>query len=215
MVLDSWLSKSSLKIAFEKFVKRTFYGKISANQFTLIGLILGLSSALFVFMSGIIIELLVLFTIVALILLIVSFFFDAVDGAVARVEIEKTSKFGGVLDIFCDRTVEVFFLISVISTNPLNLMWSGIFSLASIILCITMFLVVAGAFVDLKLEESQKAIYYRTGLMERSETFVLFILLIIIIPWRFLLLWIFAGLVFLTAIIRLIDAYKMLKPIGE
>jgi phosphatidylglycerophosphate synthase len=207
-MLDNWLSKSKIKNAFENFVKRFFYGKLSANQFTIIGLVLGLASAVFIFLSGIFGGNL-LFLIVSLVLMIISFFFDAVDGAVARFKLEKPSKFGGILDIFCDRTVEIFVIMAIISTDPINLMWPGIFSLAAIILCITMFLVVAGAVATSELKESQKAIYYRIGLMERSETFIFFILIIIIIPWRFFLLWIFASLIFLTAILRLIDAYKM------
>jgi len=209
-MLDNWLSKSKIKEVFERFVKKFFYGKLSANRFTLLGLIFGLLSAFFIFINGPFTSL--FYPIVSLIFMILSFFLDAIDGAVARTEVEKPSKFGGILDIFCDRTVEVFILISIISTDPMNLIWPGIFSLAAIILCITIFLLVAGAIADLELEGSQKAIYYRKGLMERSETFLFLVLMVILVPWRFYLLWLFSGLVFLTALLRLKDAYKIFNP---
>jgi hypothetical protein len=90
-------------------------------------------------------------------------------------------------------------------------MWPGVFSLGSIILCITMFLIVGGAIKTEELGDSQKVIYYRGSLMERSETFIFLLLLIILIPWRSIILWIFSILVMLTALLRLRDAYIIFK----
>ncbi|MFX1326131.1 MAG: CDP-alcohol phosphatidyltransferase family protein, partial [Promethearchaeota archaeon] len=134
---------------------------------------------------------------------------DILDGALARIEIP--TKFGGILDIFSDRTVEVFIIISLISTDPIELMWSGIFSLGMIVLCISMFLLVGGIVKPEELKEVKKAIYYRHGLMERSETLIFLFLIIILIPLRNILFWIFSFLILLTAILRLIDAYRILR----
>jgi hypothetical protein len=38
------------------------------------------------------------------------------------------------------------------------------------------------------------------------------LVIILIIPLRWLLLWIFSGLIFLTAFLRLYDAYKIFNP---
>ena len=90
-------------------------------------------------------------------------------------------------------------------------MWPGIFSLGAIVLCITMFLLVGGTVKEEELEETKKVIYYRHGFMERSETLIFLLLITVIVPWRGIILWVFAMLVLLTAILRLRDAYKIFK----
>jgi len=209
-MIDNWLVKTKVAKIFEKFVKKVFLNRISANQLTIIGLIFGLSSAVSIYLSTnsqFTLELIIL----ALILMALSFFFDVLDGILAR--LENPTTFGGILDIFCDRTVEIFIILALISTDPLNLMWPGLFSLAAIVLCITMFLITGGTFTGENLEGNQKVIYYRKGLMERSETFLFFFLMTILFfgAWRFILLWIFAVLVFITAILRLRDSYLIFK----
>ncbi|MFW9895969.1 MAG: CDP-alcohol phosphatidyltransferase family protein [Candidatus Thorarchaeota archaeon] len=207
-MLDKWLLRSKFKKIVENIVKRLFYNKVSANQLTIIALILGLLSALSIFLTGILIWQLELI-ICAAVLMILSFFFDALDGALARLETETL--FGGILDIFFDRTVEVFIIIALISTDTSNLVWPGILSLGAIVLCISMFLLIGGTVKEEELDETKKAIYYRFGLMERTETFIFLILITILVPLRIILLWMFSFLVFLTAILRLIDAYNLLK----
>ena len=211
-MFDRWLSKTKLNNTIEKFVKKIFLGRISANQLTIIGLVLGLISAFTIFLS-VRIHCTMELIFVAAILISLSFFFDVLDGILAR--LEEPTIFGGILDIFCDRTVEVFIIIALISTDSQLLMWPGIFSLGAIILCITMFLVVGGAIKAEGLEKARKAIYYRKGLMERSETFIFLILITILIPWRFILLWIFAILVYFTAILRLRDAYLIFRKLNS
>lgn len=210
-MLDSWLSKSKIKEKMEVFIWKIFQGKLSANQLSLIGLNLGLISAFIIYLSGIFVDMVLLLIIISIIIMIFSFLFDLFDGAIAR--LDKPTVFGGIFDIFCDRTVEVFIIIALISTDPVNLMWPGLFLLGAIIICITMFLLVGAAVNSEDLDEVKKVIYYRKGLMERSETFLflLFITIFYFGPWRFILFWTFAFLVFLTAFLRLKDAYKLLK----
>ncbi|MFX0105680.1 MAG: CDP-alcohol phosphatidyltransferase family protein [Candidatus Hodarchaeota archaeon] len=207
-MIDKWLSKTKLNQIFEKFVRKLFYKKISANQLTILALSIGLLSALSIFLSGFLIWKIEL-VICAAILMGISFFIDVLDGALAR--IEEPTIFGGILDIFSDRTVEVFIIISLISTDPLILMWPGILSLGAIVLCISMFLLVGGAVKAEDLEETKKVIYYRAGLMERSETLIFLLLIIILIPLRSIILWIFFVLVMITALLRLRDAYIIFK----
>ena len=204
-MLDNWFSRSKIKKGFEKFVKKVFYKRISANKLTITSLIFGITSALLIFLSKRLdneLELIIL----AIVFMSLSFFIDAVDGPIAR--LEAPTIFGGILDIFCDRTVEVFIILALISTDPLNLIWPGLFSLAAIILCITMFLI-TGAIKGVNLDGNEKVIYYQNGLMERSETFIFLFLMTILYfgAWRFILLLIFALLVFITAILRLRDSY--------
>jgi len=207
-MIDKWLSKSKLKNGIEKLANKLLLGKISANQLTLTGLLIGLLSSFFIFLSGLLLWKLALI-VCSIVLMVISFFFDALDGAIAR--LEEPTTFGGILDIFCDRTVEVSIIIALISTDPLILMWPGIFSLGAVILCITMFLLVGASVKAKDLEESKKVIYYRHGLMERSETLLFLLFTTIFIVWRFILLWAFAVLVFITALLRLRDANIIFK----
>jgi len=206
-MIDKWLSKTKFNLFLEKMVRKLLLDKISANKMTILALVIGLLSALSIFLSRILIYE-IPFIVFAAILMFISFFFDALDGTLAR--LKQPTVFGGILDIFCDRTVEVFIIISIISTKPLELMWPGIFSLGSIVLCITMFLLVGSAIEVESLEETKKVIYYRHGLMERSETFFFLFLMTVVIPFRTILLWIFSILVLITALLRLKDAFRIL-----
>ena len=207
-MIDKWLSKTKLHLFFEKLVRKLLLGKISANKVTILALIIGLLSALSIFLSRIL-NYEIPLIISAAILMCISFFFDVLDGTLAR--LKQPTVFGGILDIFCDRTVEVFIIISIISTKALELMWPGIFSLGGIILCLSLFLLVGSAIEVEKLKETKKVIYYRHGLMERSETLIFLFLMIVIIPLRSILLWIFSILVVITALLRLKDAYRILE----
>ena len=207
-MIDKWLSKPKLNKFFEKFAKKLFLEKISANQITLTALITGLLSALSIFLSGKLTWKLELI-ICSAVLMCVSFFLDVLDGAIAR--LEGPTSFGGIFDIFSDRTVEVSIIISIISTDPLILMWPGIFSLGAIVLCITIFLLIGGIVKKENLETEEKVIYYNHSLMERSETLIFLFLTTILIPWRGIILWIFSFLVLLTAFLRFRDAYRLFK----
>ena len=206
-MIDNWFSKSKFKGKFEKFVGRRLIGKITANQLTLIGLLIGIFCAFFIFLSGILQD--IIFIFISTIFMVLSFFIDTLDGAIARSG--KTTIFGGILDVFCDRTVEIFIIMALISTQPLILIWPGMFSLGAIILCITMFLIVGGSIKETNLEESKKVIYYRHGLMERSETLLFLLLITILVLWRFILLMIFAILLFINELICLWYAYILFK----
>ena len=203
-MIDNWFQKSKLKRAINNFVRKFLLRRISANSLTIISLVLGLVSALFIFLSGII-NLALEFIIVSAILMSLSFFIDILDGAVAR--LEEPTTFGGILDIFCDRTVEIFIILAIVSTDPMQLIWPGLFSLSAIILCITIFLIVGGVVKEENLEQPQKIIYYSHGIMERTETFIFLIVITIFFLWRMVLLWIFAILIFITAFQRLRHAY--------
>lgn len=208
-MIDSWLSKTKFKDIYEKFVRKIFLGKVSANQLTIIGLIFGLIGSLLIYLSSLLEDFLIIMIISSVSVVSISFIIDTIDGSVARYEGPTT--FGGILDIFCDRLVEISIIIALVASDPLNLIWAGMFSLAAIILCISMFLIVGGITKRNSVETTSKVITYQTGLMERSETFIFFIAMVILISWRLILLWIFSGLVFTTALLRLIKAHKLFK----
>ena len=207
-MIDKWLSDSKLKKKYEKFIQKSLR-KISPNRITIYGLIVGLLSALTIWLSGIFLDLNFILIVVSIILMIFSFFLDSLDGPIAR--IKGKTIFGGILDIFCDRTVEIFIIIAIVSTDLKNLIYPGLFSLAAIVLCISMFLLVGAKFNSEEADERKKVIYYRGSLMERSETLLFLLVITMLYLWRFLFLWIFAILVFITAFLRLRDAYLLFK----
>ena len=208
-MIDKWLSKTKFKEGYEKVVRKVFLGRISANQLTIIGLVIGLIGSLFIYLSSVYTELSITFIVSAVIFTVISFIIDTLDGSVAR--FEGPTIFGGILDIFCDRLVEVSIIIAIVATDPSSLVWPGMFTIAAMVLCISMFLIVGGIIKRDESDKNSKVIRYQGGLMERSETFFFLLAAIILIPWRSLVLWIFAILVFLTAVLRLRAAYKLFK----
>jgi archaetidylinositol phosphate synthase len=208
-MIDNWISKLKFKKSYEKLVEKLISKKISANQLTIIGLIFGLFAAFTIFMSSIFVRYYLFLTWISAILMTISFFIDTLDGPIAR--LKGPTVFGGILDIFCDRTVEISIIIAIVSTDTSKLIYPGLFSLASIILCISMFLIVGGLSEKNYDDDKSKVIRYRKGLIERSETFFFLLAITILFFWRVLLLWIFTILVFITALLRLRDAYILFK----
>ncbi len=206
-MIDTWLSNTKLKNTYERFVKKVLLGRVSANQLTIIGLVFGILAAFVIYLS-IKFPFTLEFNILACILMVFSFVLDTMDGTIARAE--KPTKFGGILDIFSDRTVETLIIIAIVSTDPLSLIWPGLFSLGAMILCISMFLIVSMLSEEIERNNGvRKVIRYKKGFMERSETLIILFLTVLLFPWRLILLWLFAILVFLTAILRLKESYVL------
>ncbi|MHA1777145.1 MAG: hypothetical protein ACTSWC_10245 [Promethearchaeota archaeon] len=57
--------------------------------------------------------------------------------------------------------------------------------------------------------EQKKVNFYGNSLMERTEMFIFLLLMVIFPIFRAVLLWSFAGLVFLTAFQRFYHAYRL------
>lgn len=206
-MIDTWLSNTKLKNTYERFVKKILLGRVSANQLTIIGLIFGILAAFVIYLSTKF-PFRLEFNILACIIMVFSFVLDTMDGAIARAE--KPTKFGGILDIFSDRTVETLIIIAIVSTDPLSLIWPGLFSLGAMVLCISMFLIVSMLSEEIEGNNGvRKVIRYKKGFMERSETLIILFLTVLLFPWRLILLWLFAILVFLTAILRLKESYVL------
>ncbi|MGM0843025.1 MAG: CDP-alcohol phosphatidyltransferase family protein [Bacillota bacterium] len=136
------------------FLKKGF----SANQVTLIAFIVG-SAAGLVYYFG--------FPILAVLLLWLSGFLDAVDGTMAR--LTKPSPFGTVMDVTFDRIVEISVILGVAFLHP-EIMWALLLLSVSIIISMTIFLTV-GAVSE---KQGMKSFYYQAGLAERTEGFILF-----------------------------------------
>lgn len=136
----------------------------------------------------------------ALLLLVASGYFDTLDGTVAR-QTKTSSDFGSVMDIVTDRLVEISVVIGLWLVDPTHRAFLSLLMLASMLLCITSFLVV-GIFTS---NDSYKGFHYSPGIMERAEAFIFFIFMILLPMYFAPLSILFIILVMLTTAIRLIE----------
>ncbi len=199
-MLDHWIGNSKFEKKLESFVMRYLAQRVKANNVTILGLIIGIISGLLIYVGNILVWGL-LGNVIAGIIMISSFTLDLFDGALARVT--KPSLFGGILDIFCDRAVELTILLALASTDIVTLTWPTLFALSAIVLCITIFLLSGSAIKNQGERETKKVIFYTKGIMERGETFLFLFVMTIVPVIRIFLMWIFAILIYVTAFQRL------------
>jgi archaetidylinositol phosphate synthase len=169
--------------------------ELSANQVTIIAFIIGSATGL-VYSLG--------FPVIAVILLWLSGFLDAVDGTMARMT--KPSPFGTVMDVTFDRIVEISVILGVAFLHP-DIMWALLLLSVSIIISMTIFLTV-GAVSE---KQGLKSFYYQAGLAERTEGFILFSLMMLfpsIVLWTTLL---FFAVELYTGIQRFLEAKRLLS----
>lgn len=175
-----------------------FFGKLglTPNNVTVLALIMGITTSVFIYFD---------YKYIAIIVLWISGYLDAVDGAMAR-KLNKTSSFGTVMDITFDRIVEISMILSLalkIKDANFNLLILA----SAILISMTIFLTV-GAVSEKK---GVKSFYYQAGVAERTEGFILFSLMILFTQWMPLITNIFSIMVIVTALQRLLEAKKILN----
>lgn len=171
--------------------------KITANQVTFIALLFGLTSGLLIFWD---------FQYIAIILLWVSGYLDAVDGTIARQQ--GSTPFGTVMDITFDRLVEISLILGLALKNP-NSVFLLLCLACSIIITMTIFLA-TGALTNKK---SEKSFYYQPGFAERTEGFIMFSLMILFQSCLNYLTLIFVFMILITAIQRFLEGRKILNSL--
>ncbi|MCC0637215.1 MULTISPECIES: CDP-alcohol phosphatidyltransferase family protein [unclassified Clostridioides] len=169
--------------------------KLTPNNVTIIALIVGISTSLFIYLD---------MKVLAIITLWVSGYLDAVDGDMARSS-NKTSLFGTLMDITFDRIVEIS-MILVFGLKMIDVRLNLMILLSSILMSMTIFLTV-GALTDKK---GMKSFYYQAGVAERSEGFILFTLMILFQSYIGTIANLFSIVVLFTAVQRLLEAKKIL-----
>lgn len=139
----------------------------------------------------------------AIITLLCSGLLDATDGTLAR-GLNQSSDMGCMLDIFSDRFVEASIVLGLYLYDPTTRGWPALLLMASFYLCITTFLL-SGIFSN---NHSDKGFHYSPGLIERGETFIFFLFVII---WDQSFSWaalFFAILVIFTAVKRFFELLR-------
>lgn len=157
---------------------------------------------------GLIPSVLIVFTsynVIAVIILWISGFMDALDGEIAR-STGRKSDLGGFLDIVFDRIVEVSIIVAIGIKYP-DVSFALVMLLISILMSMTIFLTVGA----LATNNKTKSFRYQAGLMERTEGFLLFSAMMLTTNYLKLTIIIFACAIFFTAGQRFVEAIRLLK----
>lgn len=168
---------------------------LTANGVTIIAMLLGLLSGVLVALE---------FNIVAVLVLWISGYLDAVDGTIARKT--KSSSFGTVMDITFDRMVEGAVILGV-AYKYTEFSFISLVLAVSIIISMTIFLTTG----PLAENKGEKTFYYQAGLAERTEGFLMLSLMMLLKENAGVVINIFTGMVLFTAFQRFREAKKILK----
>jgi phosphatidylglycerophosphate synthase len=141
-------------------------------------------------------------------LLWISGLLDVLDGSVARLT-GKSSASGAYMDLIFDRMVEAFIILGFTILAPANYIAYILFYI-SVIFNFTTFIVAGALFKN----DSKKSMHYDTGIAERTETFIVFSLMLIFKNHITVILMVFNAIIFLTGIIRFYKVIKYSKMIN-
>lgn len=178
--------------------------KISANQITIFGLVLGVACFLAIAINTMT---------AALILLALNRLADGLDGAVARAQ--TPSELGAYLDIVSDFVLWGLLPIGFIILDSDNAIAAAVL-LSSFSMSMTVFLAFAIMAEKRGLEtdaQGTKSFFYVAGLAEGTET-ITFFTIVIIWPGAFVpAAFVYAGIVYLSVIGRVTSSYLILKEL--
>ncbi|MEE3059772.1 MAG: CDP-alcohol phosphatidyltransferase family protein [Pseudomonadota bacterium] len=178
--------------------------KISANQITIFGLVLGVACFLAIAINTMT---------AALILLALNRLADGLDGAVARAQ--TPSELGAYLDIVSDFVLWGLLPIGFIILDSDNAIAAAVL-LSSFSMSMTVFLAFAIMAEKRGLEtdaQGTKSFFYVAGLAEGTET-IAFFAIVIIWPGAFIpAAFVYAGIVYLSVIGRVASSYLILKEL--
>ncbi|WP_214824073.1 CDP-alcohol phosphatidyltransferase family protein [Exiguobacterium algae] len=193
-MLDTYGSRW-VQPVIERGADRLLKWKFTPNEVSLLGGIIGISVGLFIYND-------MHWTAVALLWL--SGLFDVLDGTMARRS--RTSGFGTVLDLVLDRFVELSVVIALALRYP-EFMPIFLLLVGSFVVAMTLFLAVGAS----SSRRSEKTFYYQPGIIERTECFILFTLMILFPNWVGGIALLFLLLEVVTITQRFIEAKRILR----
>lgn len=133
-------------------------------------------------------------------LLVLSGYFDTLDGTLARLQACQSPQ-GAVIDIVIDRIVEFLIIFGLFFLMVPSQVFLLFLMMGVSWICVTTFLVV-GIFTE---NNSTKSFHYSPGLVERAEAFLFFLLIVLLPTWFVYLAWVYIILVFITAAVRVCE----------
>lgn len=173
---------------------------LTPNQVTALAFILGITSGAVLYGEH---------PMIAVALLWLSGLLDAVDGEMAR-RSSRSSVRGAQMDIISDRLVELSIVWGLALRRP-DCLLPLLGLVSAILISMTVFLTTG----MLTPKKGKKSFYYQAGLMERTEGFLAFTAMMLFPSALSVLTWIYAGLIGITILQRLIDAHRIIKEMEE
>ncbi len=173
--------------------------KFTPNKITILAFFVGVGAGVFIGFE---------MYMAAAITLLLSGFFDVLDGTIARLTKNSTS-LGAFLDMVLDRMVEAAIIIGFYFSKPeFALIYLLFFT--SVLFNFSAF-AVSGALLQNK---GKKSIHYAPGLAERTETFIAFWLMMFFNDYAGHILLVFVVIIFITGITRFNTIIKYIKENG-
>lgn len=189
-------SRKKLDPFLDRMAARLLKRNIKANQVTIAALILGVGAGVLVYFNWIVL---------GIILFWLSGFLDALDGSLARLS-RKASPRGAMLDIVSDRIVELSIFWALALRHP-----ESLYAMLALVSCVLISMTVFLTTGMLAEKTSKKSFYYQAGLMERTEGFIVSTFMIIFQQYLSILTWIYAALIVITIVQRLLEAHRLLE----
>ncbi len=188
--------RKTIQPVFDRMSKYLARYKVSPNIITAAALVIGIISAVFLAKG---------FMIAALVCLWLSGILDVLDGSLARYT-KQASPFGAYMDLVFDRVVEGVIVLGFYLAMPDLVLPAFGFYIAAMF-NFTTFMLAGTLFVNTGL----KSIHYDVGIAERTETFIVYSLMMLIPSFSGVILWLFNGIMLLTGILRFHRIYRYLK----
>lgn len=185
-MIDSKLRKQ-VQPAFDQMGMLLQKTKVTPNQVTVMAFIIGIAAG-----SAIGFD----FYLEGIILLWLSGLLDVLDGTLARIQ-QKSSKIGAYMDLIFDRLVEAAVILGFYFSAPEHTLAYLVFFVGAMFNFTTF--IVAGALFQ---NEGNKSMHYDFGIVERTETFIFFTLMLIFKMYIFPILMIFNIIMILTGCLR-------------
>lgn len=198
-MLDTY-GRKYLDKYFDKTANFLLKLKLSPTHITVVALFMGLLASFQYYLGNVILSIIMLWF---------SGYLDAVDGAMAR-KSKTITKTGTLLDIFFDRVVELVFIMAF-SLRHSDSVFALLCLTCSIVLSMTVFLT-SGTLLE---NRSKKSFHYQAGLMERTEGFIMFTLMMSFNNYMKEITYIYAALILFTACQRLVESIKILEEANE
>jgi len=192
-MIDTYLRKH-VQPVFDRTAEGLHHKGLTPNQVTVGAFVIGVTTGPLIALG---------YPVAGVAALWLSGFFDVVDGSMARIS-GRSSAWGTTMDIVFDRLVEISVMLGLAYVFPAS-QTAMLWLMASIIFSMTVFLTV-GALAE---KSGIKSFYYQAGLMERTEGFILFTLMILMPSYLIPLIWLFVVVEFFTGLQRFYEAHQV------
>ncbi len=201
-MLDRWVRRR-IDPPLDRVGHRFAKAGLSADVVTMLGFVAGLAAALMIVLR---------LDLPALAFFVANRLLDGLDGAIARASV-KTDR-GGFIDIVFDFAVYGAVPLAFALREPEAFALPAAVLLMSFYVNGASFLAFAAVAAKRGLESAArgvKSIYFSAGLMEGTETILFFIVMMLVPAWFPVLAYAFAGLTFMSALVRVALAWNVFR----